>query len=183
MDATLSMGMAKDGATARQLLTADEVRTCALLPCRVQRRDFRAGRLAERRALRGRDGQGAVVSSDRCDGHAVALAAPEGVRVGVALEREGAVRLHAVEGALTAFELRLAEHMDPTILWSAKRAVRAALGLGDSVDMADIELAPEPSGQLVGAWVRGAFLPLHVRLSEPWAGFFMTTVWISGATA
>ena len=183
MDAMLSMGLARDGSTARDLLTAEEMRTCALLPCRVQRRDFRAVRLAERRALRGREASGMVVSSDRRDGHAVAVAAPEGMRVGVALEREGSVQLHAVRDDLTTFELRLAAHMDPTILWSAKQAVCEALGLGDALPLHEIELSPEPSGQLVGAWVGDAFLPIHVRMSEPWAGFFMTTVWITGATA
>lgn len=182
MDATLTIGTATDGATARHALTEQETEECARLACGAGRRDFRAGRLAVKRALKGHDSD-AVVSASRCDGRAVAVAAPAGVRVGVGLERAGSVTLPAIRAHLTSFEEGLAVNLDPAIVWSVKRAAAKALTMGPSLPLDEIELCPGPSGRLVGVYVGDAFLPMHTRITEPWPGFVMTTVWMPAGLA
>lgn len=182
MDATITIGTAKDGATARYVLTEQEAEECARLSCGAGRRDFRAGRLAVKRALERRDSD-AVVSACSRDGRAVAVAAPAGVRVGVDFERAGSLDLPSVRAHLTAFEEGLAANLDPAVVWSAKRAAWKALGMGVSLPIGEIELCPGPSGKLVGVYVGDAFLPMHTRITEPWPGYAMTTVWMPSGLA
>lgn len=182
MDATLTIGTATDGATARHVLTEQEAEECARLACGAGRRDFRAGCLAVKRALKGHD-RDAVVSASRRDGRAVAVAASAGVRIGVGLERAGSLALPSIRSHLTTFEERLAGNLDPAIVWSMKQAASKALGMGPSLSMGEIELCPGPSGKLVGVYVGDAFLPMHTRITEPWPGFVMTTVWMPAGLA
>ncbi|MDX1647156.1 MAG: hypothetical protein R3304_08420 [Longimicrobiales bacterium] len=182
MDSTLTIATATDGAAARAILTREEAEICTGLAHEALRSDYRAARLAERRAAEelGRD---AVLSSAPRGGHAVAVASPAGARVGVALERSGSLHVAMVRSHLTRFEQRLAEGIDPTILWSVKQASWKALGLGPSLPVAELELAPDVDGKLVGIYIGDAVLPVHVRMSQPWPGFIMTAVWLHGAMA
>lgn len=182
MHATITIGTARDGVTARHVLTEQEAEECGRLACGAGRSDFRAGRLAVKRALNGRDPD-AVVSASRRDGRAVAVAVPAGVRVGVDLERAGAVDLPSVRPHLTTFEEILAADLDPAIVWSAKRAAGKALAMGASLPIGEIELCPGSAGKLLGVYVGDAFFPMHTRITEPWPGYVMTTVWMPAGLA
>lgn len=213
MDTSLTIGWAKDGAAARLALTRGEADRCARLPTAPRRSDFRAGRLAAKRAASGllvacpktrievssrTDGTPSLTRLDaRGDGRrievelsishrdarGVAVVAPAGVRVGVDLERIGSVPMAMVRYFLTPTEQRMTTSVDPTILWSLKEAAWKALGLGRSVPFRSVELCADDAGRLLGVRVHGSFVPMHTRLSRPWPEFHMTTVWMTGGVA
>ncbi|MDX1495310.1 MAG: 4'-phosphopantetheinyl transferase superfamily protein [Longimicrobiales bacterium] len=213
MSARMTIATATDGPAAKAALTATEARECALLAEAARRRDFRAGRLAAKRAaqadlhrspccrievvgdrdgapeLRLRDALGGsrrvsrALSLSHRDGHAVAVTAPSGTRIGVDLERAGSVQLSTVQELLTPFELEIAHEVDPTVIWSVKEAAWKALGLGTSVEFAEVELRADPMGRLIGIDVLGAFVPMHTRIAEPWPGFICAKVWMTGGVA
>lgn len=213
MNGDLTIGTAKDGAAARFSLTSREAARCARLPTARGRSDFRAGRLAAKRAasialdrfpsrrievssradgaptLTALDGRGtgrfveSELSISHRDGHAVAVVAPRGVRVGVDLERNGAVPIATLRYFLTPAEQAMAVSIEPTILWSLKEAAWKALGLGRSAPFTSVELRPGSTGRLVGVCVDDVFVPMHTRLSRPWPGFHMATAWTTGGLA
>lgn len=211
MNPTLTTAIARDGSTARSVLTVNEAEACARLAQRSRRSDFRAGRLAAKRAASGlldgrparrievttladgaprivcldSEGRGRPVEEELSlahrEGRAVAVVAPSGTRVGVGLERAGSVPLQMIQHNLTPLERSIATEVDPTILWSLKQAAWKALGLGSTVPIGSIELRAGPSGQLLGVEAEGLLLPVHTRVGEPWPGFLSTMVWMSGA--
>jgi len=213
MNALLSTASARDGAEARQALTTREAAQCANLDGPRRRRDFRAGRLAAKRAANGvqrshphcriqvssladgaprlgfldREGRerpcDARLSISHRDGLAVAVVAPPGVRVGVDVERAGSVPLQAVRYFLTSVEREMASWVDPTVLWSLKEAAWKALGLGRSVPFQAMELRGGADGQLLGVTVHGVFMPMHTRMSRPWPGFHAVAIWMTGGVA
>jgi len=210
-------GTATDGAAARLALTRYEAATCARLPSSDRQRDFRAGRLAARRAVMGFVGRGpsrsmevrsgvdgfpslslldpsgrwrttsVELSISHRDGRAVAAIARAGVRVGVDLERVGAVPRRLAGHFLTPQELDLAGAGDPTVLWSLKEAAWKALALGRSLPLKALELCCDDAGGLRGGLrgvrVRGVFVPMHSRMSTPWPGYHMAMVWTTGGVA
>ncbi len=206
-------GTATDGAAARLALTRHEASTCARLPSSDRQRDFRAGRLAAKRAVMGFVGRGpsrrmevrsrvdgspslslldpsgrwrtraVELSISHRDGRAVAAIARAGVRVGVDLELVGAVPRRLAGHFLTAREQDLAGGGDPTVLWSLKEAAWKALGLGRSVPLKALALCGDDAGGLRGVRVRGAFVPMHSRMSTPWPGYLMAMVWTTGGAA
>jgi phosphopantetheinyl transferase (holo-ACP synthase) len=213
MHEQMTTAMATDGAAARLALTSSEAERCAALPTAVGRSDFRAGRLAAKRAasvLVGRQASRAIEVVTRADGsprlvllqkhggsraiptelslshrqgHAVAVVAPPGMHVGVDLERVGAVHVPSTRYFLTKDERRRACGTDPTVLWSLKEAAWKALGLGRSVPLTSLEIAFDDDGRLHGVRVNGVFLPMHTRMSSPWPGFHMAVVWVTGGMA
>lgn len=213
MNAMLSTAIAKDGDEARLALTTQEAEQCARLEGSGPRSDFRAGRLAAKRAACGigtahshrriqissladgaprlsvLDRHGAErpldarVSISHRDGLAVAVVAPAGVRVGVDLERSGSVPLQAIRYFLTPAEQRMAVYVDPTVLWSLKEAAWKALGLGPSVPFHAMALCTDGPGQLLGVTVQDVFVPMHTRMSRPFPGFHAAAIWINGGVA
>lgn len=213
MNGDLTIGTAMDGTAARFSLTSREAARCARLPTARGKSDFRAGRLAAKRAasivldrfparrievssqadgaprLTVLDGRGTrrIVESELSishrDGHAVAVVAPRGVRVGVDLERSGSVPIATVRYFLTPAERTMAASMEPTVLWSLKEAAWKALGLGRSAPFTSVELRPGSTGRLLGVCVDEVFVPMHTWLSRPWPGFHMATVWTTGGRA
>jgi 4'-phosphopantetheinyl transferase EntD len=207
----LITAMATDGFAARFALTAYEAAHCADLPTATGRRDFRAGRLAAKRAaghLRlpmgsalevlsradgsprltlvrdgGRRFLPSALSISHRDGRAVAVLAGPGARVGVDLERVGAIQTPSLRYFLTRPERCWAAACDPTVLWCLKEAAWKALGLGRSLPLKALQLAFDDQGRLHGVRVRGAFLPLHTRLTTPWPGFHAAIVWTYGGSA
>ena len=204
---------ATDGAAARLALTPHEASTCARLPGSDRQRDFRAGRLAAKRAAMGFVGRGpswrmevrsrvdgspslslldprgrwrtrsVQLSISHRDGRAVAAIARAGMRVGVDLERVGAVPRRLAGHFLTPREQGLAGGDDPTVLWSLKEAAWKALGLGRSVPLKALELCGDDAGGLQGVRVRDAFVPMHSRLTTPWPGYHLAMVWTIGGAA
>lgn len=212
MSARLTIATAIDGPAAKAALTSSEATACARLRS-GQRRDFRAGRLAAKRAAEAdlrhpaccgieivdtgdgppqvlvREAGGRIFEAQRelslshRDGHAVAVIAPRGMRVGVDLERLGSVQMAAVRDLLTPFEREIAEGLDPTVVWSVKEAAWKALGLGRSLPFADLELRADAHGRLIGVAVHGHFVTMHTRIAEPWPGYMVAKVWMPGGTA
>lgn len=212
MDRTLVTATAQDGSAARAALTATERETCARLELMRGRKDFRAGRLAAKRAAgeavggcplqrievgSGPDGSPRLALIDRSgrsrpapieisishrDGRAAAAAAPAGLGVGVDLERRYSVPRRMGRYFLTKAEQAL-DIRDITRLWSVKEATWKALGLGHSMAFKELELCHATDGVLLGVRVRGAFHPVSARFVHPWPGYHMVTVWTSGCVA
>lgn len=213
MNARMTIATATDGPAAKAALTETEARVCALLKEPTRRRDFRAGRFAAKRAaqadlhrspccrievvggsgeppeLRIRDGQGGSrpvgreLSISHRDGRGVAVTAPLGTRIGVDLERAGSVQLSTIHDLLTPFEREIAREVDPTVVWAVKEAAWKAVGLGTSLDFADMELRADRQGRLMGIELLGAFVPMHTRIAEPWPGFIVAKVWMTGGVS
>lgn len=213
MNGMLSVAIAKDGAEARLALTRAEAEHCARLDGSAPQRDFRAGRLAAKRAVSGMgprhpfrriqvssladgaprfgilDGRGRErpgdgrLSISHRDGLAVAVVAPAGVRVGVDLERSGSVPLQAVRYFLTPIEREMARSVDPTVLWSVKEAAWKALGLGRSLPFVAMEIQADDRDRSLGVMVHDTFVPMHTHLSHPWPGFHAVAAWTTGGVA
>ena len=213
MNPMLSIATAMDGDEARRALTAKEAEQCALLDGTTPRSDYRAGRLAAKRAARGLravpahhriqissstdgaprlsllDDQGserplnAQLSISHRRGFAMSLVAPAGVRVGVDLEQSGSIPLHAVRDLLTPAEREMAMRVDPAVLWSLKQAAWKALGLGRSVAFRALELCTDGPGRLLGIRVDDVFLPMHTRMTRPFPGFHAAAIWMMGGVA
>lgn len=205
----LVKAMARDGAVARAALSSGERETCARLVGARRRRDYRAGRLAGKRAaaraLGGRPGPGievistsdgsprlvmvdargrrqpadARISISHRDGCAVAAVAPEGTRVGVDLERMGSLDRTAARYFLTEAE----RASDVTALWSLKEAAWKALGLGRSVPFKELELRTGGVAGVRAVRLGGVSIPVSASLTSPWRGYLLATVWIAGGRA
>jgi 4'-phosphopantetheinyl transferase EntD len=213
MKTTATTATATDGPAARLALTRNEALICTRLPSARSQSNFRAGRLAAKRAVadvvgcrssrrievcsradgsprpslldrRGRGRETRIqLSISHRDGRAAAAAAPAGVRVGIDLERATAVPLHLAAYFLTRSERALATACDPTLLWSFKEAAWKALGLGGSVPFKALELRCGDAGELLGVRVRGELLPMHARTGTPWPGYHVVVVWTTGGAA
>lgn len=213
MDAVPITATATDGPAAQQSLTTNERGRCDGLANTCRQRDFRAGRLAAKRAaweilgarpklrmevrsetdarpvLTLLDAQGIErdagieLSISHRDGRAVAAIAPAGLRVGVDLELVGSVPGRFARYFLTPAEQRCAPNDDMTVLWSLKEAVWKALGLGRSVAFKELELWWDSLGAFTGAHVLGVFVPMHAELTFPWPEYHVVTVWTVGAVA
>lgn len=183
MRGDLMTATATDGDSARFALSAAERVRCSELPTPTGRRDFRAGRLAAKRAatallgalpsrcLEIRSGgdtpptltvledagrHRAVpvgLSISHRDDRAVAAAAPARLRVGVDLERSGSIPRSHARYFLAPSEMRFASDTDVTVLSSLKEATWKALRLGRGVPF------------------------------KPWPGYHLATVWMRGGTA
>jgi 4'-phosphopantetheinyl transferase EntD len=175
---------AVDGALARQTLTAAEEEAANGFPSDQRRRDYRAGRLAARRALarlaeRDAAASGArpVVSVAHVAGRAIAAAAPGNVRVGVDLERSH--RVSPREGRLFLTHAELGVRVaDVTVLWALKEAAWKALLLPPSVPFHDLELTFGGAGRLTAVRLYGQCLPASADVLRPWPDHVATVVWL-----
>jgi len=157
-----------------QELTASEQAACGLLPGEERRGDFRAGRLAARRAA-ARLSAPVHVSVTHRDGLAAAVAAPAGVRPGVDLERVGAVAGAHARYFLTPRERR-AGRFDPTILWSLKEAAWKALRLKPGTPLTALELEFDPHGRLGALRLAGTPHRARATLVPSWPGYVLAIV-------
>jgi 4'-phosphopantetheinyl transferase EntD len=165
--------------------------------------DYRASRLAARRAIRalvgphasivverqpGRpplarvgDHQPVALSLAHRDGLAVAIAAHAGCRIGIDLERLDAVAPEHARYFLTARERRTSHLLPCTVLWVIKEAAWKALALGDDVPLAALELDVDGRGRLRAVWLRGERRAAGATLTSPWPGYVMAAVWVGEA--
>jgi 4'-phosphopantetheinyl transferase EntD len=196
---TLALADAGEAPCGDRWLTAPERRQCAALPSAAQRADYRAARLAARRAVGGDDAEGApacpvavlrrpgrapsvwrrcprdgwrpaavALSLAHRDGRAAAVSAPRGARVGVDVERVGAVAPEHVRLFASPDE-RAAGPADPAALWALKEAVWKALRLRPSRPLRSLRLEFDDEATLRAVVVDERRLRAWARLSQPWA--------------
>lgn len=192
-------------------LSAPERRQCGALPSAAQRADYRAARLAAKRALAGADAErlpgcriavlrrpgrapavwrrgprdgwrraDVVVSLAHRDGRAAAASAACGVRVGVDVERIGAV---APEHArhFAAPDERETGPADPAALWALKEAVWKALRLGPSRPLRSLRLEFDDEATLRTVVVGDRRLRAWARLTQPWATHVVAVAGVESA--
>lgn len=197
---------------AYRWLTRSERGADASQPSAQARRDFRAGRVAAKRAaasllamdrldrleiaacpgappeVRLLDERGGgsqrtrlVVSLSDRDGRGAAMAAPAGARIGVDLERAGAVAEAHARYFLTPRERLGRTEGDLTALWALKEAAWKALRLSDATPFAALELHTNEDGALSGLSLGGVWRRARARFSEPWPGWVLAAVEVEGA--
>ena len=183
MPASYVLALGLDGPTAAACLTPAERRACAALPSDVRRRDWRAGRLAAKRAVRAARLPAArlTLSIAHVAGRAAAVAVPAPGRVGIDLERAGAVRAAQARYFLTRAERRLARRLGLTVLWTLKEAAWKALRADDATPFAALELHADPRGGVEGVSLHGRRHRARALVARPWPGFVLAVIWVSQA--
>ena len=192
-------------------LSGPERRQCAALPSAGQRADYRAARLAARRAVAAHDGvdgrgcalavlrrpgrapavwrrcardgwrpAGVALSLAHRDGRAAAVRAPAGARVGVDVERVGAVAPGHVRWFAGPAE-REAGPADPAALWALKEAVWKALRLGPSRPLRSLALEFDDERALRAVVVDDRRLRAWARLTRPWAAHVVAVAGVEPA--
>jgi 4'-phosphopantetheinyl transferase EntD len=177
----LALGI--DGPAAAACLTPAERRACAALPSDARRRDWRAGRLAAKRAVRaaGLPATRLALSIAHVAGRAAAVAAPAPSRVGIDLERAGAVRTTHARYFLTRAERRLARRLGLTALWTLKEAAWKAFRADDATPFTALELHADPRGAIDGVSLYGRRHPARALVARPWPGFVLAVIWVGEA--
>ncbi len=99
-------------------------------------------------------------------------------RVGIDLERAGAVRPAQARYFLTRTERRLARRLGLTALWTLKEAAWKALGAGDATPFTALELHADRSGRLEAVSLHGRRTRARALLARPWRGFVVAVVWL-----
>jgi len=187
-------------------LTTAEWRECVSLASPSCRANYRAGRLAAKRAVarlarpsadtgvdalatlrwvaarrrpgaapvvrsRGSDGRWrrlpVAVSLAHRDGLAAAVAAPGGARIGVDVERAGAIAGSHVRWFAHPAE-RERGPRDAAALWALKEAAWKALALGESLPLRALALEFDDAGELVAATVGGRRVEARGAVLRPW---------------
>jgi 4'-phosphopantetheinyl transferase EntD len=110
------------------------------------------------------------------DGHAAAIAAAAGARVGIDLERIDTIDPARERFFLTARERRAASGVAASVLWTLKEAVWKALELDPRVGFHELELDANDAGDVRGAVCRGVSYRAASTIACPWAGYVMATV-------
>lgn len=165
-------------------LTAEERAACGRLVSDAARADFRASRLAARRALTALGGSSSPATlslSHRLGrGAAAAVPAASGVRVGVDLELGGSVPPECARYFLTAAERDEGArgNVDLAALWALKEAAWKALAVRDTVCFSALELAIDPraSSMVRAVTLHGRTRPAAGAVSEPWPGWRLAVV-------
>lgn len=173
--------LALDGPPAAACLTARERRICAALPSAARRRDWRAGRLAAKRAVHaaGLPAARLTLSISHVAGRGAAIAVPAPHRVGIDLERAGAVRPAQARYFLTRAERRLARRLGLTALWTLKEAAWKALGADAATPFTALELHADRSGRLEAVSLHGRRTRARAVRARPWGGeFVVAVVWL-----
>lgn len=116
-------------------------------------------------------------------GAAVAFRADLGVRAGIDLERENAVRPEFARYFLSPAERRaVGNGRTLAELWAIKEAAWKALRLDDTVHFAALELELSDAGEVSALVLHGRRLSAQATLSRPWPGFVLAVVLV-GAPA
>jgi 4'-phosphopantetheinyl transferase EntD len=175
-----SYALALDGPLAAACLTAAERRACAALRSAARRRDWRAGRLAAKRAVHaaGLPAARLTLSISHVAGRGAAIAVPAPARVGIDVERAGAVRPAQARYFLTRAERRLARRLGLTALWTLKEAAWKAFRADDATPFGALELHAGRRGGIEGVSLHGRRHPARAVLARPWPGFVLAVVWV-----
>ena len=175
-----SYALALDGPLAAACLTAAERRACAALPGAVRRRDWRAGRLAAKRAVHaaGLPAGRLTVSISHVAGRGAAIAVPAPARVGIDLERTRTVRRNQARYFLRSDERALARRLGLTAMWSLKEAAWKACGASADTPFRALALHADRKGRLEAISLHGRRTRARASLSRPWRGFVVAVVWL-----
>jgi phosphopantetheinyl transferase (holo-ACP synthase) len=120
-----------------------------------------------------------ALSLSHCEGRAAA-AASAGVRIGVDLERAGAVRESQARYFLTPAERRAVGGRDLAELWALKEACWKALSCGRCLPFTALELHFDAEGGVNAVTKCGTTLHASAAVSYPWPGFVLAVLWIPG---
>ena len=120
------------------------------------------------------------LSLSHCEGRAAAAASAHGVRIGVDLERVGAVRQSQARYFLTPAERCSIGVRDLTESWALKEACWKALGCGSCLPFTSLELHFDAEGGVGAVTLRGETLEARGAVSHPWPGFVLAVLWIPG---
>lgn len=200
--------VAVDHPGADRWLTAAERQAWAAVPWSERRSDWRAGRVAAKRAaagalglddptrvalvpltggvpriaLRGPFGTHRVVplalSLTHRSGRAAAAATTEPGALGIDLELAGQVRAAHAGYYLSRAERALAGWYGLTALWTLKEAAWKALRCDDTVSFTALELRFDGSGAVNAVSLGGAVRRAIVGVLHPWPGYVLAVVWL-----
>jgi phosphopantetheinyl transferase (holo-ACP synthase) len=123
---------------------------------------------------------GLSLSLSHCEGRGAAAASARGVRLGVDLERAGAVRPSQARYFLTPAERRSTGTRDLAEPWALKEACWKALGCGSCLPFTALELHFDAEGGVRAVTLRGETLEARAAVSYPWPGFVLAVLWIPG---
>lgn len=163
--------------------------------------EYRASRLAARRAVQAmvplarrieierRQGRAPLVvasegphrqeltlSLTHCDGLAAAVVAAAPARIGIDLEREDAISPDHARYFLTTREQDALGSHSLATLWALKEAAWKALSLNDDVAFHGLELHIDNRGDLRAVSARGSCFAARATLCTPWPGYVLATV-------
>lgn len=183
----LVVATALDDAIAGDTLTPEESWISSVLQP-AERRSYRAGRLAARRALSAleRNQQGTaplhepVLAVAENDGRAVAVAVPGPARLGVGLERGRSIDSAEVRPYFSPLEAMAGAH-DAAVQSALKQAAWRALQRHGTPRLEEIELCVSDAGRLLGARLAGVQVPASGAVALPWAGWVAAAVWLEGS--
>lgn len=190
---------------ALELLAPVEHKVWTALPGIERRRDWLCGRVAGKRAVGAHVGIGdlqrlVLTSRDRsapvcterdrgplplalslthADGRALAVAAPLGDRVGIDLERSGAVASHHEHLFVGRAERDRSPDMDPTVRWVLKEAAWKAFCCPQRLPLRALELELDANDALCAVVIAGVRQSARGRLLSVWPGFVAALVHVS----
>ena len=200
------VAVASDRPAADRLLTPTERLACAAIPDSRRRSDWRAGRIAAKWAasrlsgtgvperfelvpvpgraplllVRGDDGvalpASMTVSLAHRDGRAAAVAARPGSRVGVDVERVGAIPVAHERYFLSPAERSSAGTRGAAELWALKEAAWKALGCDESMPFSAIQLRFGGGGALRALSFQGVTVEARASVRRPWRGYVVAVV-------
>ena len=200
--------VAVDHPAADRWLTPAERRAWAAVPWPERRSDWRAGRVAAKRAaagalglddptrvalvpltggapciaLRGPLGTHHIVplalSLTHRSGRAAAAATTEPGDLGIDLEIGGQVRAAHAGYYLSGAERSLAGWYGLTALWTLKEAAWKALRCDDTVPFTALELRFDASGAVNAVSLGGVVRRATVGVRHPWPGYVLAVVWL-----
>ena len=115
-------------------------------------------------------------------GRAAALVAPAGWRVGVDVERAGAVLAAHARYFLHDDERAAAPDLDLAALWALKEAAWKALALGAATPLRALRLRFH-DGAPCAVQLPGRAWPALALVAEPWPGWLVAATWIAPLAA
>jgi len=207
---TFHYAVAVDHPTAVAWLSAGERRWSAGLPGPARRSDWRAGRVAAKRAVaavlglddplrvtlvpvpgaaplvevRDVGGSHRVVplafSLSQCAGRAAAAASVARGGLGIDLELSDQVRAAHAGYYLSPSERERAGACGLTTLWTLKEATWKALRCDDTVPFTALQLEFDAAGAVAAVSLSGRTQPAVAHVLEPWRGYVLAIVWIPG---
>ncbi len=184
------------------MLTPVEHQEWTALPGTERRRDWLCGRVAAKRAVGAHVGIGdlqrlMLTSRDRsaptcverdrgplpvalsithADGRALAVAASLGDRVGIDLERSGAVASHHEHLFVGPAERDRSPDMDPTVGWVLKEAAWKAFCCPERLPLRALELEFDVNDALCAVVIAGVRQSARGRMLSVWPGFVAALV-------
>ena len=200
------VAVASDRPADDRLFTPTECLALAAMKDAGRRRDWRAGRIAAKRAAARLAGAGSperfellpvagraprvvvrqddgtaspaslTISLAHRDGRAAAIAAPPGARVGVDVERVGTIPVAHQRYFLTPGERSRAGRRDPAELWALKEAAWKALACDTSLPFSALELRFGGSGALCAITIQGTSVAARATVRRPWRGYVVAVV-------